>query len=138
MAGFDVDPEAKALDKIEHAPKRIAEIAALMLKDTPATDLTRGSLPWIKTRVVYPWFMRHQVAPRRFNVDNRCVGCRKCADGCPLSNISMEAGRPTWGDTCAFCLNCYHVCPTHAIDWKHTAARKGQYSLAALIKQLRR
>lgn len=132
MKGFDVDSESLARQKIEASTFRIDEIANAINDGhtSPHQDLVvRGSFPVFKTRLIYPWFVRHEMNPDGFRVDvNTCVSCGRCAASCPMSNITYDSdNHPVWGDKCAFCTACYHICPTHAIAWKRTTLQKGQY-----------
>ena len=54
---------------------------------------------------------------RRFSVTEDCVGCGKCARICPAGNITMNNGRPEFGESCTGCLACYHRCPKKAIRY---------------------
>lgn len=137
MKGFDVDSKEVETAKLAVYPARVAEIAARLEQGDGSrgvTDIVRGRFAWLKTRVVYPWFVRNAMNPRRFSASEACIGCGRCARTCPLSNITMtpshdnpKAQRPTWGSDCAGCLGCYHICSTHAIDYAHATEGKGQY-----------
>lgn len=147
MKGFDVDPKDVEAAKLAAAPARIKEVS-IMLQAAEATgqqvtDIVKGSFAWIKTRIIYPWFVRHAMSPARFGVTDACIGCGKCATTCPLGNIdmirisrdhsslqtSMPHDTPSWGNDCAGCLACYHVCPTHAVTYGSATRGKGQYFL---------
>lgn len=142
MKGFDVDPKELAAEKLAAAPERIKAIAAdLRRHDSSAgerrDDIVRGRFAWIKTKVIYPWFIRNAMSPKPFRYTADCISCGKCAAACPLGNISMlPAGedrsgrvrkRPSWGGDCAGCLACYHVCPRHAVMYGKSTVGKGQY-----------
>jgi MinD superfamily P-loop ATPase len=45
-----------------------------------------------------------------------CDGCRVCERVCPMGNIAVVDGRPTWSDNCAGCFACLHWCPKEAIS----------------------
>lgn len=138
LPGFDVDSKSVEEAKLAAFPSRLksvaAEIAQAESSDSELTDIVRGSFARIKTKVIYPWFVRYAINPRRFSVSETCVACGKCARLCPLGNISMSASeanpramRPVWGDDCAGCLGCYHTCPVHAVNYTSATKGKGQY-----------
>lgn len=141
MKGFDVDPKTLEAEKLAAAPIRVDSIAESLSNYVPGTatdDVVRGSFAWIKTKVIYPWFVRHAMSPRSFRHTNACISCGKCAAVCPLRNIAMQpatspdsSGRtrkyPSWGPDCAGCLACYHICPRHAVMYGKSTEKKGQY-----------
>jgi ferredoxin len=45
-----------------------------------------------------------------------CNGCGICARICPMHNIELVDGKPTWADRCASCFACLHWCPKQAVS----------------------
>ena len=128
MKGFDVDSDEVASAKIAAAPGRVASIAREIAAGVDnVTDVTAGKFAWLKTWVVYPWFVKHAMLPKKFHAGKNCVGCGLCAKVCPMENIEMENAHPCWSDRCAFCLACYHACPHHAVAYGHATEGKGRY-----------
>ena len=52
---------------------------------------------------------------RGFRTDERCTGCGTCAAVCPVENIVMVDGKPSWQHHCENCVACVHWCPESAI-----------------------
>ncbi len=55
------------------------------------------------------------ITPKGYRITEKCVGCGRCASGCPQRCIT--AGRPFAIDPshCLHCGNCYEKCPVHAV-----------------------
>lgn len=132
MKGFDVDPHEVAQAKLDAAPATVAKIADVI--DGKAQSLKASELyvrgPWagIKTSIIYPWFVRYAMSPRPFHSTDACVGCGLCARSCPNRNITMTDGKPLWGNNCALCLRCYHICPHTAVAYGKATRNKGRYT----------
>lgn len=131
MKGFDVDSEELARRKIAGAVGTVETIARAINDGRTGKDCDRvvkGKAAWLKTAVVYPYFTKFEMSPKGFTVNSReCISCGKCVKACPMDNIALDADKhPVWGDKCAFCTACYHICPVHAVDWKGKCATKGQ------------
>lgn len=45
----------------------------------------------------------------------KCIGCGKCVDLCPMGNISMTDDKAVSGDRCTMCYRCVNNCPKQAI-----------------------
>jgi flavodoxin/NAD-dependent dihydropyrimidine dehydrogenase PreA subunit len=60
-----------------------------------------------------------------FWADEKCTRCGICAKVCPVNNIKLVDGKPSWLHKCEQCLACLHWCPVEAIQYaKATAGRK--------------
>ena len=44
-----------------------------------------------------------------------CISCGLCANNCPSDSISMQGGKPVFGNSCVLCLGCIYRCPVQAI-----------------------
>lgn len=127
LPGFDVDSKPLERQKLDACSDRIAEVARGIKCGAKVDSVVRGAMPWIKTRVLYPLFVRFMMSPRPFRHNDGCISCGKCAGVCPAVNISMESGVPQWGRDCTMCLGCYHICPRHAVEYGNRTRAKGQY-----------
>ncbi len=128
MTGFDVDSPELEKKKIDLAADRIRHIANQITLKSTDDDVVRGSWPWVKTSLIYPWFIRFEMSADRFKVNTGlCTSCGLCSRNCPTRNIVMTDGSPKWNNNCARCLRCYHICPVHAIRYGKATDTKGQY-----------
>ena len=127
MKGFDTDPEAVRDKKLEEAPAMIAKTSERIAAGRSDDLIIRGRFPRFKSGIIYPWFKRYAMSPRPFHALDSCISCGRCAKSCPMDNITMTDGYPVWGDACALCLRCYHICPTHAVAYGKATDGKGQY-----------
>lgn len=51
----------------------------------------------------------------KLKINDDCIGCGKCADICPMNNISMKNGKPCPNSRCTMCYRCISSCPKQAI-----------------------
>jgi Pyruvate/2-oxoacid:ferredoxin oxidoreductase delta subunit len=65
---------------------------------------------------------------RNFSVDESCTECGLCRSLCPVRNIEMHDGRPTWRHHCEQCLACINWCPVKAIQYGKNTSRRGRYT----------
>lgn len=62
---------------------------------------------------------------RQFWFDENCNKCGICKKVCPVDNITITEGSPTWNGNCEQCFACLQWCPQKAIQWgKNTQNRK--------------
>lgn len=128
LPGFDVDDPATEQSKLTAAQPRIDKVAQCIIERRHVVDVVRGTMPWIKSRLIRPGFVSMGMNDKQFVVDDRCTGCGKCSTQCPVANIAMDGDRrPQWQGACTMCLRCLHKCPAQAINYGKITAKKGRY-----------
>lgn len=125
LPGFDVDTPDVVQSKLAVMPDRVDQIVHAIKCSSSIDDLYRGKFAWLKTKIIYPLFMRFLTSPKPFKASADCVSCGKCETSCPLGNIKVDK-RPAWGVDCTMCMACYHICPKRAIDYGSRTKGKGQ------------
>lgn len=135
LPGFDTDNAETVSLKEEKALSRIAKIAESIRLRRPSepSDLTPGSMPWLKTYVLRPLFNALLIDDSHFRcTSSLCSHCGRCKKVCPLGNIAFSSTKePRWNGHCTHCLACYHACPKHAIEYGFFTKHKGQVKINA-------
>ena len=127
LPGFDVDSKDLEQRKLDECQGRILEIAQSLNRGDKRIDVTRGSYPNLKTKLIFPLFKKWGIFPKKWHYSQACIKCGKCEKICPMVNIKLVDGHPIWGKKCCSCLACYHVCPVHAVEYGKETGKKGQY-----------
>lgn len=81
---------------------------------------------WKIAAAVGMWSLKSvlNVKHKKINED-KCNGCGICAKICPAGCITMEKGRPVFGEGCVTCFGCAQWCPNEAINlgWLHPTGK---------------
>jgi ferredoxin len=59
-----------------------------------------------------------------FSVSDSCVSCGLCVRLCPVGNIELADGKPTFLHKCEQCMACVQLCPERAINTPKTLKRR--------------
>ena len=139
LPGFNLDTSEKERQKIETVKQRLPQVAEKILHAEKVVDVVRGKMPRFNTYVTNPLFYGLLITDKKFTVSDQCISCGRCAEVCPLGNITMSGDyadpkgsimqglRPLWHGNCTNCMACYHHCPNNAIQFGKATQGKGQY-----------
>lgn len=83
----------------------------------------------VMSKVLNPIMYAVMINAKCFAATNKCTGCGKCVERCPLNNITLKDGKPVWGKTCTHCMACIAGCPAEAIEYGKKTQGKPRYYL---------
>jgi len=126
IAMFPVTGEEEAKQIISTADKYIPTLTTLIQcgKDLPIEK--DGFFAVLKSRAMNPFFYKF-INSKGFRVTDKCIGCGKCEELCPLNNVKLADGKPVYGENCTHCMACISACPTEAIEYKKISVGKHRY-----------
>ncbi|MCH5225188.1 MAG: EFR1 family ferrodoxin [Muribaculaceae bacterium] len=127
LPGFDIDSKELEKSKLKESEGRIMEIAQAIGRGEKRIDVVKGSWAGLKSHIVFPLFKKWGIFPKKWHFTEACISCGKCSKICPMLNVEMHSGHPSWGSRCCSCLGCYHICPVHAVEYGKETKKKGQY-----------
>ncbi|RGT75033.1 4Fe-4S dicluster domain-containing protein [Ruminococcus sp. AF18-22] len=127
LAMFQVPKEEEAKAIIEKAEPKIEKVIQQIAAGEALEEEKEGLLGAFLSGPVNAVFYPAVVHAKKFWADDQCIGCRRCADACPLNNITMEEQRPQWHAMCTHCMACITVCPVKAIEYGTKSAGKPRY-----------
>ena len=119
--------EAECASILAKAGERVAALAALIQKGEPFPDAPVSFKDRIYSGPVNSLFYAVFVHDKGFAATDACVSCGKCAQRCPLNNISIADGRPVWHGNCTHCMACIGGCPEEAIEYKSASKGNRRY-----------
>ena len=117
IALFTTKKVEENIDIIEQAEIEIDKISASILNGETLEAKKVGSVEYSVTKWVRDVYYKDFMKTTKFRATDKCISCRKCVNVCPLSNITMKDGKPTWGDKCTHCMACINQCPRDAIEY---------------------
>ena len=127
MPGFKLDTKEKAQLKIDRADDTLNKNIPRLMNNEYFSEVLVGSVAWLKSYVINGSFNKFATNDKKYLSTDKCIGCGKCVNVCPLQNITLENGRPAWHGHCTMCMACYHHCPVNAIQYGKATVGKGQY-----------
>ena len=127
IAGGGTQPK-EVNDKIlKEAEPKILSIAETIRNGQPLPKEQPGKA--MMSKVINPLMYSMMISAKSFLVTDKCTGCGKCEQRCPLNNIKLTNGKPVWGDHCTHCMACIAGCPREAIEYGKKTVGKPRYYL---------
>lgn len=140
IPNFNAPSEEKAKRITDSALSRIQKIADIIRNkvDEKPRDSLAGKLTG--NFAYHGWIKEVHEKDREFWTDERCNSCGTCVKVCPVDNVEMVDGKPSWHHRCEQCFACIHLCPKTSIQigrrtLKRTRYRHPDISLKDIIAQ---
>lgn len=125
IIGSELPTQEQAIEKIRASIPKIEQLAESILSLETIENGRGQLLGSICSSFVNDAFNRMLANSKAYVVSDACVSCGLCEQICPVGNISIEDGKPEFGDDCIGCLACVNRCPSEAIDiGKRTVGRR--------------
>ena len=128
IAMFGVPDWKDAKNIIDRAEPDI-QLAGEQIKKDIAFAAPRNNLyDRMMSGVINGPFYKLFVKSNAFYSKSSCISCGKCASVCPLNNITLQDGKPIWGNNCTHCMSCISYCPKKAIEYGTKSIGKPRYT----------
>lgn len=136
----DCISDEKALKKSSEANRALVGAAKEKVQ-AAATDVREGRpardglgfLPHVAGFMGQRLWFGHKVKgySSQLTIDaTACVGCGRCAESCPMENLTLRGGTAVAGARCTMCYRCVNHCPAQAITllghkiWEQSVVEK--------------
>lgn len=126
---FPAAPQDAAQKLFAEAPEKIEKLAAIISAGQAFPKPRSNMYDKAMSSLVNPLFYKN-VKSDLFLATDACNGCGLCEKLCPLNNIKLAAGKPTWGHTnCTHCMSCISYCKQNAIEYGKKTVGKRRYTI---------
>lgn len=121
-------PDDKTVKKfLQEAEGRMDHIAQAIKNDIQIRKMDKTPFAGILSGPVNNSFVKYAMSDKKYNVNENCMSCGFCEMVCPVNNIKMENGKPTFQGNCMACYSCIHRCPKEAINIGNKTQTHGRY-----------
>jgi len=127
LAMFPVPDEETSRRIVKIGLARSAKRAEIISKGEPFPEKKPEAKDKLLSGAINKGFYAYAVGDKKFRSTDKCIGCGKCEELCPLGNIAMRDGKPVWNGKCTHCMACISYCPTEAIEYGKTSVGKRRH-----------
>jgi ferredoxin len=128
IIGYDVTSEErqklyfqKATEEVELITDTIKKDREHLSDDILKKDVSRS------VRINKEFRDEVNTSDNSFYTDENCTSCGICEKICPLNNIKIIDGTPTWLHKCQQCLACINYCPEESIQFGDQTLKTQRY-----------
>lgn len=127
IAMFSSPSDSEAQKIIGQSLTKIQAAAEIIRRNETFPNKTVSAADKLKSGIVNKMFYTLCVKASKFYATNKCVSCGKCVEVCPLNNVKLKNGRPTWSKECTHCMACISRCPVQAIEYSAKSQGQNRY-----------
>ena len=113
--------------KIEAAVPNVTKLSIAIRNCRELPDPGMKGWELLSTKMVLAPYYKYFMSAKPFIATDKCIACGKCAAVCPLANITLQDGKPVWGEHCTHCMACINLCPKEAIEYGKKTHGKLRY-----------
>ena len=135
MIFFKTKDKETNLEIVKQAKPQIEQLAELIARGAILPDPGMTGFDYVSTAMVLDPYYKFFMKANKFAADDKCISCGKCAKVCPLNNITLKDGKPTWDKNCTHCMACISYCPVEAIQFGKTTVGKPRHICPSYIKE---
>ena len=128
IAMYDAPDKESAKLIVARAGGKIQTTADLIKKQLRIPDQKVSFGGKISSSLINSAFYLCIVSAKKFYTLDQCISCGHCEKVCPLANIKMVDGKPSWGKNCTHCMACICTCPKEAIEYGKISKGKPRYT----------
>lgn len=119
--------EDKIKKFLDDAEPQMDEIAAAIKEEKPIKKTDKCFLAGLKSGFINNQFNKYATSDKKYFANQECIGCGLCEMVCPVNNIKLQDGKPTFSGSCIACYSCIHRCPKAAINIGNKTQKHGRY-----------
>ena len=132
IAMFSAPQADEAREIVAKAEPNIDCVIASIQSNQPFAPARNNLYDRFMSGPVNPIFYKFFVKADAFTVSDACIGCGQCAKRCPMNNVTLKDGKPSWGKNCTHCMACICYCPVSAIEYGKKSVGQPRYHFEAL------
>lgn len=127
VIGGKLPDKKEAYAKIKSAIPQIRSISDKIALGEKLHKTDKTPFSAILSGMINSMFNKYMVSSKNFNVSDKCILCGKCVDFCPVNNVIIKDGKPSFGEKCLNCYSCINRCPEEAINIGTKTQKNGRY-----------
>ena len=132
IAMFSAPQADEARQIVAKAEPSIDRAIAAIQRNQPFAPTRNNLYDRFMSGPVNPIFYKCFVKANAFTASSACIGCGQCVKRCPMNNVTLKDGKPSWGKNCTHCMACICYCPVSAIEYGKKSVGQPRYHFEAL------